>query len=360
MPRLDGLPRLPSCDYDRRLMQTRLEPAARGALRAAALLCAAGALFGCGERRETRALPAAPTQLKIAHDGAPNAALTPLYAGAANGDFTRAGLAVSVPTAPEPALVRLASGAVDVAVASEPDLLLARDQGAALVAIGALVARPIGAIISIAPHPVTKVTQLEGKTVAAPPTPFARAELDTILRQAGVAPAGVPRRDSGADPSRALISSGSFAVLGSWNVDAVRLALGHHRPSVIKVDEAGVPAYNGLVLVVRQSEARGRGPVLRAFLQALGVAVKTTLATPTAAADQFVAANPGSNRRIERAALKATLPVLDPTSTGSPYGFVDPRQWQTFGRWMLAQGLLSRSDDTARAVTNEFLPGQGE
>jgi ABC-type nitrate/sulfonate/bicarbonate transport system substrate-binding protein len=326
----------------------------------ASLFAAAAVQAGCGEKRETRTLPATPTPVTVALDGAATAPLAPLYAAIADGDFTRGGLAVSVATRPGAALVSLASGAADFAVASEPDLLRARDRGAALVAVGAIVQSPLDAIVSIAPHPVTKVTQLDGRTVAAPVTPLAAAELDTILRQAGVASSGVHRRDAGADPPRLLVRHAADAILGDWSFDAVRLGLSHHQPQAIKVEAAGVPTYDRLVLVVRQAEARTRGPVLRTFLQALSAGVRTTVATPARAVDRLVAANPGLSRPLELASLQASLPVLDPTPTGSPYGFVDPRVWQRFGRWMLQAGLLTRPDDAARAITDEFLPGQGE
>ncbi len=323
-------------------------------------LGAAAALAGCGEKRETLSLPATATHVSVALDGAAGATLAPLYAALAGGDFTRGGLAVSVAAHPGAALAALGAGSVDIAVASEPALLQARDRGAQLVAVGAVVQSPLDAIVSIAPHQVTKVTQLDGQTVAAPSTPLAAAELETILRRAGVAPTGVHRLDAGADPPRLLIRRTAAAILGDWSFDAVRLGLSHRQPSVIKVEDAGVPTYNRLVIVVRQDEARTRGPILRTFLQALTAGVRTTVATPAAAVDQLVAANPGLNRRLELASLTAALPALDPAPTGSTYGFVDPRVWRTFGAWMLSQGLLTRPDDAARAVTDEFLPGQGE
>ncbi len=328
-----------------------------------AALCLATVVggWGCGEKRETLTLPATPTRVTVALDGgAPaDAALAPLYAAIAGGDFTRAGLAVT--PAPQPAgtaLASLTAGRADIAVVSEPDLLTARDHGASVVAVAVLVRSPLTALISIAPHPITKLTQLDGTAVAAPRTPLAAAELDTVLRGAGVAPAGVKRVDAGTDPAHPLLARTAVASLGSWNADAV--ALVHHQPSVIKVDAAGVPTYSRYVLAVRLDEARDRGPLLRTFLQALTAGFKATVAMPAPAADQLVAANPGLRRSVARAELKATLPVMGPTGTTVPYGYGDPREWQTFGKWMLAQGLLTQPGDTARALTDEFLPGQGE
>ncbi len=329
---------------------------------ARALACAglAGAVWGCGTKHETLALPAAPTHVVVSLDGPPDAALAPIYAAIGAGDFTRGGLAVSVVAQPGAALAGLAAGTADLAVASEPALLRARDRGAQLVAVGALVQTPLDAIVSIAPRAITRAAQLDGTTVALPSTPIAAPELDTILRTAGVAPAGVHRRDAGADPAALLVGKRAGAILGDRSIDPARLRLAHRTPSVVKVEDAGVPGYNGLVLVVRDDEAHHRGPILRTFLQALSAGARATLAAPAAAAAQLAAANPGLSRRLAPAALAAILPALTPTRAGSPYGFADPRVWSTFGKWMLAQGLLTRTDDAALAVTDEFLPGQGE
>ncbi|HEU0316484.1 MAG TPA: ABC transporter substrate-binding protein [Solirubrobacteraceae bacterium] len=328
--------------------------------RVLACVVAAGAVSGCGTKRETLTIPATPTHVVVSLDGPPGAALAPIYAAIAAGDFTRGGLAVSVVAQPGAALAGLAAGTADLAVTSEPDLLRARDRGAQLVAVGALVQTPLDAIVSIAPHPIARASQLDGTTVALPSTPLAAAELDTILRTAGVAPAGVHRLDAGADPPALLVGKRAAAILADRSSDAVRLRLAHHPPSVIKVEDAGIPGYDGLVLAVRDDEAHHRGPILRTFLQALSAGARATLAAPAAAAAELAAANPGVSRRLAPAALEAILPALTPTRAGSPYGFADPRVWSTFGKWMLARGLLTRPDDAALAVTDEFLPGQGE
>jgi ABC-type nitrate/sulfonate/bicarbonate transport system substrate-binding protein len=84
-------------------------------------------------------------------DRAPNATHAALYSALAHGDFRAAGLAVIVLTpasASEP-LARLAAGGVDMAIASEPELLRARDRGLKLVSIAALLQRPLPSITAI-------------------------------------------------------------------------------------------------------------------------------------------------------------------------------------------------------------------
>jgi hypothetical protein len=63
---------------------------------------------------------------------------------------------------------------------------------------------------------------------------------------------------------------------------------------------------------------------------------------------------------FELAVLRATAAVTQPTGSNEPFGFQAPLAWRRFGSWMRAHGLLGNPGDTALAITNEFLPGQGE
>jgi len=335
----------------------------------AALGLSAAILVGCGKKEELTSLPATPIPVVVSLDGPPGAVEAPLYAAGALGDFARAGLAVTFRVSPDgsQSLAKLASGAVTLAVASEPDLLIARARGEQLVSIATLEQGPLGALISLPPTPIAAVSGLAGKTVAIDATaatgggPLARAELDTMLRNAGVEAAGVHTIDAGADLTGSLKSHKAAAVLGGrWNVEAVALELRHHKPTTIKIGDAGIPSFNDDVIVARLSDARSHGEILRTFLQALTQAAHAEQATPAAAVDALLAAVPGLDRRIESASLRATLPILDPPGAAGQFGHQNPLAWRTFANWMLTNGLLNVRSDAGLGVDNEFLPGQGE
>jgi putative hydroxymethylpyrimidine transport system substrate-binding protein len=334
----------------------------RGAARVVAGGLAAAAVAGCGEKQEVLSLPATPTRLSVSLGGPPGAVVAPLYAAGAAGDFTRAGLAVTLKAAVDGSrsLSALESGAVDIAVASEPDVLVARARGDQLVAIAALEQGPLESVISIPPHPIAAISGLAGKTVATNGTQLAKVELSTMLRTAGVEATSVRQVAAPADLDAPLKSHKADASLGGgWNSDAVGLALQHHTPSVIRIGAAGVPTFDDDVLVVRQAEARNHGELLRTFLQALTVAAHAEQADPAATVAALIAGVPGLDRKFELASIQATLPALEPAS-GDPFGFESPVAWRRFDAWMLANGLVTVREDAALAVDNEFLPGQGE
>ena len=134
----------------------------------------------------------------------------------------------------------------------------------------------------------------------------------------------------------------------------------HKQPTVIPVDQAGIPTYDELVLVVREDEARTRGQDLRAFMQALTRGEREVRADPAAATTTLTRANPSLEPKLQLESVRRTLPAMLPADAKEPFGWQDPSAWAAFGNWMLAHGLISH--DPAGGLppfSNEFLPGQG-
>jgi putative hydroxymethylpyrimidine transport system substrate-binding protein len=327
-----------------------------------AALALAVALSACGAKQDTiTAARAKPFTVML--DWFPNADHAPLYSAIAAGDFRAAGLDVKpvVPSESAEPLKLLAAGKVDMAISYEPELLLARDEGLKLVSIGALVQRPLTSIIALPSAHIKSVADLAGKTVGTAGIPYQAAELKAALQSAGVDPASVREVNVGFNLVPAMLSGKVSATLGGyWNYEAIQLQLMHKHPLTIPIDQAGVPTYNELVLVVREEQARTDGQDLRAFLQALTRGERAVRADPAAAASLLVKANPSLEPKLQLASIQQTLPAALPAG-GKPYGYQDPSAWTAFGNWMFDHGLLRHSpDDTALPpFTNEFLPGEG-
>jgi putative hydroxymethylpyrimidine transport system substrate-binding protein len=337
-------------------MPMRPEPRRRGMLLAASLICIA-LCAGCGEIHTQTAI-GPPRPLRVAVAGPPSALYASLYAAQADGDFRLGALAVTIIHPPDP-LRALQSGAAGVAVASEPALLAARAGGAQLVAIGALVSGPLDGIISLAPRPIATPPALAGATIAVSPTPLAAAEMESVLGAAQ--PAGVHWASTSGSLTAALRSGRVNATLGGpWPLELATLDLAHRRARVLQVQQAGVPTYSGLVIVVRVGEAHNGGPLLRAFLQSLTRGQRAAAANPAAIAATLAKLNPVQNAAFERALLAHSLPLAAPAGAGKPFGYQDPGAWQTFGVWMRVHGLRGGSANAGLAITDEFLPGQGE
>jgi putative hydroxymethylpyrimidine transport system substrate-binding protein len=334
----------------------------RRVLPAVLAVVAALGLAACGERKEPTGGARSVERVELVLDFSPNADHAGIYAAAATGEFGAAGLDVNLRTPPDPSapLKLLAAGRADLAISYEPELLLARAKGAKLVAIGALVQKPLTSIISIAPKPIREPGQLEDKKIGTAGIPYQDAYLKTIIKRAGIDEQRVKSINLGFDLIPPLVAHKVDAVLGAyWNVEGVALARQDRKPTILRMDQIGVPTYDELVIVAREQDVRSRGPMLRRFMRALARGQQRLRANVAAGVDPLVKANPGLDPKLLAAQVKATLPVFFPASAKRPFGFQDPREWRAFSTWMSDNGLLAHPEIAQRAFTNEFLPGEG-
>jgi len=332
----------------------------RRILLAAAACLAVLTLSACGTKQD-RIATGSPTSLNLVLDYLPNPDHAGIYEAISDGAFRRSGLDVKpiVPPDPSSPLKLLAAGRADVAISYEPELLLARDHGLPLVAIGALVQKPLTSIMSLGNKPITRVSQLAGKTVGTAGIPYQSAYLKTILAKAHVPSSRVKEVDVGFNLVPAMLSHRVDATLGAfWNVEGVQLQRAHRKPHILRLDQVGVPTYNELVIVARAQDLHTKGAMFRSFLHALAQGHEALRRNPSQGVDTLLSADKNLDRGDTLASVKATLPAFFPSAPGKPFGYMDPQQWAAYSKWMFDNHLV-KQPPTPRALTNEFLPGQG-
>jgi len=324
-----------------------------------ALLCA-GALAACGEKEDTLGAGDG-SELELMLDFFPNADHAGIYAAQAGEHFDRAGLDVKIrqPSDPSAPIKQVAAGRVDLAVSYEPEVLRARDEGLNVVAVAALVRKPLTSIISLPSAGIRTPKDLKGKTVGTAGIDYQSAYLREILLEAGVDPQTVKERNVGFALSPALLAKRVDATLGGfWNYEGIDLDLKKRDPRIIRVDDAGVPTYDELVIVANEDALERDGGRIRAFIGALARGTKDLDEDPARAIDGLLEANPDLDPELQRAAVKATLPLFLP-ARGKPFGYLDPREWQEFAAWMSENRLITKVPDATGAFTNDLLPGAG-
>jgi putative hydroxymethylpyrimidine transport system substrate-binding protein len=331
----------------------------------APILAAAVALVlaGCGEKREAvTGTTSSAQQLTLMLDWFPNADHVGIYQALAEGEFTKADLDVhvQVPSDPSTPLKLLAAGKVDAAISYEPEVMLARDQGLPLVAVAAIVQRPLTSIVSIGSKHIKTPAQLKGKRVGDAGIPYQHAYLDTILAQAGVPASSVKEINVGSNLVPAMLSGHVDATLGAfWNYEAIQLAQLHKHPNVIHVEDVGVPTYDELVVVVRKNTIVNHPDVVRRFVQALARGYESTRRDPQAAVANLVHASSGLDSKLQLASVRATLSSFFPSNPSEPWGWQNQTEWNAYGQWMLSHHLVSDPNAVLDASTNELLAGQG-
>jgi putative hydroxymethylpyrimidine transport system substrate-binding protein len=312
-------------------------------VRLALLAVAAALLSGCGG--SGGAGGGGHDRIDLLLDFFPNADHAPIYAAQGEGAFEREGLDVRIraPSDPSAPLKLLAAGRADLAISYEPEVLRARDKGLPVVAVASLVRTPLTSIVSLPRAGIRTSADLRGKTVGTAGIDYQSAYLKAI------APGAVKQVNVGFDLVPALVSGKVDAVLGAyWNYEAIQLRQKGRSPNVIRIDRAGVPTYDELVIVANERDVRDNPGRIRRFLAGLAAGVRALKANPDAGIKPLLAANRTLDPRLQRASVKVTLPYFAPAT-------LDAAQWRAFTAFMHRAGLLKLSTP-AGAYTNRLLP----
>ena len=323
-----------------------------------AVLAIALGLAACGEKEEDLSGSAEPTKIDLALDFYVNPDHAGIYMALQQGYFERAGLDVQpqVPSDPSAPIRQVAAGRAELAISYEPEVLLARKQGLDVVAVAALVDEPLTSLISLPRAGIAKPADLRGKTVATAGIPYQSDYLGTILAGAGLAATDVSEVNVGFNLLPALLGGQADAILGGFrNVEGVDLAQRGESPSVVPVDELGVPTYDELVLVAERSAVDDQAEELRLFISALAKGTADAVDDPRAATEAVLAAGQGLDPALTRAEIDATLPLLA-KSEKEEFGAMNPEEWELFASWMADNALIDEVPSASDVLTNELLP----
>ncbi len=319
-------------------------------------------LAGCGEKDESGSGGGKIERFNIVLDYFPNADHAGIYAAQAAGDYNRAGLDVEIKPPPDPAapLKLLQAGRADLVISYEPELLLARDKGADLVSVGALVQKPLTTLMSLRGSGIEGPEDLVGKRVGTSGVPYQSAYLETILRNAGVDPESVKETNVGFNLVPAMLAREVDATLGAfWKYEGTDLKRRGRQPSILRMERLGVPTYNELIFAARRKDLDEAGASkLRRFLRATARGHERLRKDPESGVNALLKIDPGLERGLQTDVVSATLPVFFPAGD-KPFGWQEPGEWDAYARWMFENKLLKQPQDGAAALTNEFLPGEG-
>jgi putative hydroxymethylpyrimidine transport system substrate-binding protein len=284
------------------------------------VLAAIAAMSGCGGDS------AAPATLAL--DFQPNAVHAGIYAAK--------GLRVRVPASSTDSLKLLASGRADMAVVDIHDLGLAREREADIVGVGALVQRPLAAVIARAG--IRRPRDLEGKRVGVTGLPSDDAVLRAVVEHDGGDYSKVKRTTIGFTAVPSLIAGKVDAVVAFWNAEGVALRQRGVRTREFRVDQYGAPRYPELVLAVRSGDVGDA----QKTLAKLAAGTRAALADRQATIDRLVEAS-GADEALMRAELDAVGPALLPPMR------LDRAALEGWARFDARFGILKRPPDVDRA-----------
>jgi putative hydroxymethylpyrimidine transport system substrate-binding protein len=298
-------------------------------------------------------------KLSVMLDWTPNPDHVGLYYARNTGLFTKAGLDVSIhaPSDATTPLKLVGVGRSDLAVSYEQELFFAAVKKLPVVAVAAVVPRPLNSLMAIEPA-IHSVRDLKGATIGITGVPSDYATLDTTLESAGLTRKDVKVITVGYNLLPALLAHRVDAVLGVYrNVEGIQLQLRGLQPTIIPVDRAGVPSYDELVLVANRDRLRSDATYrdeVRKFVTAFLAGTSSARSHPAQALSIMAKVTASPTKFLSRA-LPATLELLS-----SPHGVgcLSSESWHHFGNWMRARGLLKTAVPATSVVNPAFLPAR--
>jgi NitT/TauT family transport system substrate-binding protein/putative hydroxymethylpyrimidine transport system substrate-binding protein len=275
------------------------------------LIAVAAALAGCGGGDEESGSPSTVT---VGLDFTPNAAHAGIYAAVRTGRDEENGVRIQIrpPAGGSPdSLKLLATGRADVAVLDIHDLGLAIEQGTDVVGVGALVQRPLAAVIARADRDVDRPRELEGRDVGVAGLPSDDAVLRAVVEDDGGDFDRVHRVTIGFGAVANVLAGKVDAATAFWNAEGVVLRERGLKTREFRVDDFGAPRYPEVVLVVRRDTLEGRRDDVAAAVQAIAEGTGDALGDRDATVAEIAKASE-SDEDLVRAQLDAVAPAMTP------------------------------------------------
>lgn len=271
-------------------------------------------LAGCGGGGYDDNDADTPPQLTVGLDFTPNAAHAGIYAAVRTGADEDNGVRIKIrpPAGGSPdSLKLLATGRADIGVLDIHDLGLALERGEDVVAVGALVQRPLAAVIARRDSGVTRPRELEGHRVGVAGLPSDDAVLRAVVEDDGGDFDDVDRVTIGFGAVANLLAGKVDAATAFWNAEGVVLRERGLETLEFRVDDFGAPPYPEVVLVVRRETLEQRRDDIAAAVKAIADGTEAALADPEATVEEIAAASE-SDEDLVRAQVEAVAPALRP------------------------------------------------
>jgi putative hydroxymethylpyrimidine transport system substrate-binding protein len=325
----------------------------------------AALLTGCGSGGETDTTeavitsqkpPQPPPEILVTLDGYMGPENVGLLVAEEKGYFDDLGLNVSLRSPVEPRRpVTYVADRTDVfGVAQMPQVVLAKEKGAPIVAVGSVIPHSAAAMIWLPGSGIQSVADLRGKTIATPGIPYQEGFLQTVLEHAGLTLEDVKIKHARFDLVPALLHGRADAIFGgSWNLEGAALESLGAEPVTTRLSGLGIPSYDELVVLVRTDTLAKEPKMIRDFMSATVRGTRFAVSHPKAArkaVEEGIEHNFKSTPKEIEAQLKATLPLL------SKSGRIDPAQTTGLVNWMQTQGMIGQKVPASDLLTNEYLP----
>lgn len=293
----------------------------------------------------TVSLASEPVTLML--DWFPNVDHIPIYVARDKGMFDGQGLDVRIlsPSETSDSLKLAATGEIDIAVAYEPQVIMASAAGIDIRVGGKLADHPLSTLLFLKGKGIEKPSDLEGKKIG-----YTVPGMMDILLEAFTKINGVNRYDAvnvGFNIIPSLVTGKVDAIMGPYkNYELVELEMEGYEPDHFDIEKMGIPDYDELVFIAGKGFAEKRDKDLRAFSAAIAQAIEYTREDPERALQIYFQAVPDAPKELETAAFEKTLPLY--AHEQAP----DKAKWEKFQDFALEYGLIENRANMDKLLEN--------
>jgi ABC-type nitrate/sulfonate/bicarbonate transport system substrate-binding protein len=294
-------------------------------------------------------------------DWVPNTNHTGLFVAQSKGWYKEAGLAVNIIQAGEtPVEQAVASGSAQFGISYQEGVTLARDAGAPVVSVAAVIQHNTSGFASRADRNITRPKDFEGKTYGGWGSPIETAMLKLLMSCDGGDAGTVNIIDTGfADFFAITEKEIDFAwIFYGW--DGINAELKNIDLNVIMLNEwqTCAPDYYTPVIITGEKMIAEQPDMVQTFVQATARGYEYAIANPEEAAQILLAASPESDPDLVTASQKWLAGQYQ--ADASQWGLQKTEVWQAYADWLVEQEILDAPFEAQAAFSNDFLPAKGK
>jgi NitT/TauT family transport system substrate-binding protein len=313
------------------------------------------ALSGCsGAVSATPTAPAAPTKVTLAMGYIPNVQFAPFYVAVNKGYFAEENLEIEFDYGMETDLLNLVgTDALQFAVASGDQVILARGQGLPVVYVMTYFQRFPVAVVSLKDVPLSKPEDLIGRSVGIPGLWGASyigwlALLDT----AGIDQGDVKLESIGYTQVASLTEGQVDAAVVYAANEPVQLRQAGYETNIIYVADYMNLVSNGII--TNEKTIAERPELVAGLVRAVLRGLRYTIDHPEEAFEiclEYVPEAGGENRDVQMAVLEESIKFWQSDTLGQS----DGSAWEMSQDFMLQAGLAETRTDPEKMYTNDFI-----
>lgn len=313
------------------------------------------AMSGCsGAASTTPTVPATPSKVTLAMGFIPNVQFAPFYVAVNKGYFAEENLEIEFDYGMETDLLNLVgTDALQFAVASGDQVILARGQGLPVVYVMTYFQRFPVAVVSLENVPMEEPLDLVGRSVGIPGL-WGASYIGwlALLDAAGIDEQDVKLESIGYTQVASLTEGQVDAAVVYAANEPVQLRQAGYDLNIIYVADYTNLVSNGIITNEKTIEERPElvGALVRAVLRGL----RYTIDHPEEAFEiclEYVPEAGGENRNTQLAVLKESIKFWQ----SDELGHSDPAAWETSQDFMFQIGLAETETAPDKMYTNDFI-----